>query len=92
VGAVKTTLVRVTADHIARGKRSDCEACPIALALAEADPRHRIWDVGEVWDGVFHAVLMTGEALPLPPVAKAFVSDFDSKRPVRPFTFYVVMP
>lgn len=83
----RTVLVRVNKDHIEKGKRADCEACPIALAISEADDYRRVWEVGH--DGA----VVYGETGPvarmeLPEMAVSWMRAFDEGHPVRPFTFY----
>jgi len=79
--------VHVTLDHINAGKRTDPEACPIALALCEATGSQG-WEVG---DDLAHRHdyddLDRCDHWHLPEVATRFVRDFDAGRPVRPFSF-----
>lgn len=72
--------VEVTAEDIAKGRRSSCSRCPIARALKRAG----FADVSvynyEFWHGE------NGEAR-LPRSAQAFIRRFDDKKPVTPFVF-----
>jgi hypothetical protein len=71
--------ISVTEEHIAIGKRSDCDACPAALAIFEATGKrvavadhHLRWRGREMWS---------------PPSVCEFVRQFDSGNPVGPFQF-----
>lgn len=80
--------VEVTASCIKRGKRSDELLCPIALALKGALGRGSEASVGAGWI----TALKNGWALvdqPMPTKTCRFVSRFDDKRPVKPFSFMV---
>lgn len=77
--------IHVRPHHIAAGKQGSCEACPIALALAEATGRQG-WEVSDL------LAYRWPEAYPLPDVATRFIHDFDQGRPVRPFSFEVEAP
>ena len=79
-------IVTVTAEHIAAGKREDCERCPIALAFAEIFPGSPYVD--EL------AVIVTDEdggetEFYLPAEAQEFIESFDNGLTVAPFTFSV---
>lgn len=81
--------IHVRPHHIAAGKREDCEACPIALALTEATGRQG-WEVGDSQAWLWAPMVL--RHYPLPDVATRFVHDFDAGRPVRPFSFEVEGP
>lgn len=81
-------LLNVTQDHINRGKRQDCSACPIALALMDQFPgaevevsgvgiliKKRLKDYKKYWSN--------------PETAK-FISTFDYGFPVKPFSCKLV--
>ena len=79
--------VRVTAQHIAFGKKANYDSCPVALALAEA--------VGATptTTGVATTIDLPGHRdLPLPERVSQWVSDFDAGKPVKPFTFTLRVP
>jgi hypothetical protein len=78
----QATLVRVTSDHIARGKPRNCGECPVALALIGAlgdlIPEGSVVEVtrttavvdlpgGEAWEAI------------LPAVARDFIAAFDDE-------------
>ena len=91
---MRTVVVEVTAEDIAKGKREDCESCPIACALLRAAGTPRAFiDGNEMaagdWDGVFPLV---EQRVPVPPDAAGFIADFDDGRLVKPFTFTVELP
>ena len=71
--------VRVTQDHIDRGKRLNPDLCPIAIALADEG-----WRQVEVACG---AALSRERSGLLPVRVSAWVSDFDEGATVKPFEF-----
>jgi len=79
-----STVITVTAEHIAAGKREDCEHCPIALAVAEVFP-------GSPYVDEFACIITAGDGseteFDLPDEARAFVEAFDNGQPAAPFTF-----
>jgi hypothetical protein len=77
-------LIKVTEDHIRRGRRQSICKCPIALAIMEAVPT-RLLIVGP------NVVSIDiGEFL-LPKEAQDFIGDFDfEKKKVSPFEFELV--
>lgn len=79
---MKRKLVRVTAEHIARGWRYRSECCPLALALTGA--------LGTAsYVGSCHFYLIGRGAAKLPAKAVHFRRSFDLGNPVKPFSFYV---
>lgn len=87
-----TLLINVTAEDVARGRQSDCQSCPVALALYRAA-------VGQ-WGRNFFTMVEAGyEALqvldtdegefsaPTPAAAFEFMGVFDNGEPVAPFAF-----
>jgi hypothetical protein len=89
---VTATVINVTAEHIANGKRGECEFCPVALAFQAA------LDLGpfasiDVLIGC--ATITTGGrsiAVSLPEDADQFIVNFDDGEPVEPFSFTVDYP
>lgn len=90
--------VQVTDDHIddarlARysgqtGDKGDFDAsrhCPIALAMNEADPKHKHYVFGSCYRYVGDEVATYRGNLP--PECEAFVEAFDQGFRVEPFTF-----
>lgn len=86
--------ISVTREDIAAGKRHECGACPVALAVA----RH-------LCDGVAPQVgyftiqyrrLADQQTLThvswLPAPASEWIEDFDHRRPVEPFDFELKIP
>lgn len=84
--------IKVTEEHIKAGKRGDCNACPIALAVLDAVM------VPAVRANMFGLSLICSDrgypdneyishANYTPKVAR-FISDFDRGNHVKPFTFY----
>ena len=84
------TTITVTAEHIARGEREDCEGCPVALAIQEAFPDLSYSIVGpeEITMGPLEAEI----SLPTPREAVFFILAFDNGEPVRPFAFELDYP
>ena len=81
------SVIRVTADHIARGKRHDAFLCPIALAACEqtgCEPGDLV--VGDYIIAPSRAGDISGH---LPASACSFERDFDDGLPVEPFEFAV---
>ena len=83
-------IVEVTQDHINRGVPTVCK-CPVALAIMEEGRKVKY--------GLCAAVRTTNvrlwhlresppmKTVQLPPEAAQFIRDFDSKKPVQPFSF-----
>lgn len=88
-------IVEVTQEDIDNGKRRNCSRCPIALALMRKfnlDPSEDSLDAASV--GLTIASIfpvMHRERKPqyfnMPDEASEFIKDFDSKLPVKPFSF-----
>ncbi len=90
---MKRTLIRVTKDHIVRGRSRKLDipistSCPVALAVAEIAP-------GEIkvltkWI----SFLWRNPSLTsyLPVRAVRFIKRFDMRKPVKPFNFYLMVP
>ena len=92
--------VDVTADDIQNGYPSDCDYCPVALAVGRALNHtwtgHQFSNVqveAETGFGRVKAYVETdgywfdGLSGPLPKPARRFVLRFDSEREVSPFSF-----
>lgn len=74
--------IEVTADDIARGSRSSCFFCPIALAA------RRVFRTTAV--EVFRTrIEINDRSYRLPLVAKMFIVSVDRMKPVQPFTFEI---
>ena len=72
--------IEITQEDIDRGMRGRSDFCPVALAL------RRKWPEAEM--GCFACDL--GNRLVLvPELVSKFVEDFDSGKPVKPFTFEI---
>lgn len=84
--------IRVTQDHIDRGRQSNCALCPVALALQEAlgDPLIRAgvsrWGHFKDNEGAFDW------SLPLPGAVGRFIVLFDACRGGEPFEFEIDKP
>lgn len=82
------TTIRVTADHIRRGKMGDIFGCPIALALCEQGG----YEPGDLHVGGSQAIAPAGDqdvTADLPSEAVEFVYMFDGGDEVEPFEFEV---
>jgi hypothetical protein len=85
------TTVKVTKDHITRGKRSHCEECMVALALKKVVHE----DVTPlVSSRFFHLDQSTkpGEGLPLPLWVSNRINRWDRGEKTEPFEFEVEIP
>jgi len=74
--------IKVTADHIKRGRRAQCFECPVALALDEA--------TGQFWkvkSASLYNVTSNLQIHNVPLSVTTFVRDFDDGRIVSPFEF-----
>lgn len=70
--------VKVTQEHIDKGKQGSSIKCPIAIALEE---------MGHIACVSRLSVLVMNRNFYLPFIASEFVKDFDAGRPVKPFSF-----
>ena len=75
--------ISVTEDDIKRGDPSNGRGCPIARALRRMD--YRGYHVGI---NIIEWHDWSGTALPAE--AAKFISDFDAKKEVKPFSFWIV--
>ena len=76
--------INVTHAHINQGRRHNCRACPIALALSD------LYGDGAADVGLCHIEVWTDwgmQSCLLPEIARTFIRDFDQANPVAPFTF-----
>jgi hypothetical protein len=81
---MKYLTVRVTKEHIQRGRRGEEESCPLALAVREAGYHGAL--VGELsWRP--HPDIHEWNTLQLPEAASQFIRLFDNNLPVKPATF-----
>lgn len=72
--------IKVTEEHIAKGRRGCCERCPVALAIREMTPCESV--------RVSSVILRIADThVALPWHAGVFVTDYDQGRPVQPFEF-----
>jgi hypothetical protein len=84
------TTISVTAAHIARGVRDDCENCPVALAIRDAIPDVKLVAV----DG--NRATFAGRYdwidIELPLAVGEFIGNFDDGGTVGPFSFDLDYP
>jgi hypothetical protein len=78
-------LVDITSEDISEGKPGSCGKCPIALAATRAMGRQVT--VGATTIGEFFGTRYWN----LPEIAMNFIADFDCDRPVKPFSFPIIM-
>lgn len=91
-------ILEVTQEDIDKGKRGNCCLCPIALALMRKfnlDTSEDSLDsasVGLTMASIFP--VMDKERKPqyfyMPDEASEFIKNFDSKVPVKPFSFTLI--
>jgi hypothetical protein len=81
--------IEVTQDDIEKGKRNQCNLCPVARAVKRVA---HIWGVGS--PGVYPTERMAplNSIADLPYKARTFVCRFDNALPVKPFTFTLNIP
>lgn len=74
-------IIHVTQDHIERGTKCNCYACPVALALNE--------QTDEAWQVTFVGLFsdITRKRLSVPKAVKEFIRAFDAELQVAPFEF-----
>ena len=88
-----TTIINVTAEHIARGKRESCSECPVALAIAEV-VREDIWIIVRRWVHLswgYHQSI-GHQSIGLPVDVVAWICDFDTRLnspPMPPISFSI---
>lgn len=91
-------ILEVTQEDIDNGKRRNCSLCPIALALMRKfnlDPSEDSLDaarVGLTMASIFPVMdrKRKSQYFYLPDEASEFIKDFDSKLPVKPFSFTLI--
>jgi hypothetical protein len=78
--------IHITTQHIRNGTRESPTSCPIALAVREQlQLKESQWV--EVDD---YQICLNDAAYYLSPKACKFVENFDSNKPVKPFSFNAV--
>ena len=82
------TVVEVRSEDIEYGKRKDCTACPIALAIVRLVTERTCVKVSrddvEMWRSQLDRYSLFPE---LPEEAREFIARFDKDLPVVPFSF-----
>ena len=73
-------IVTVTGDDIRLGTREDCAKCPIARAVKRQFNEMNV----QVYS---RTVLIDGQRKWLSRSARRFITNFDKKKPVKPFRF-----
>lgn len=76
--------IEVTQADIDEGDACNCRECPVALAIARA--------VGVEVRVEYLRVFIKEKIIHLPEQAVDFIDDFDSERPVKPFSFDLAYP
>lgn len=76
--------IKVTQNHIDRGKPADSKCCPIALAVKET--------IGLPIEVGAYDFTICGEVFELPSLAYRFVRGFDRAWEVEPFEFNLEVP
>lgn len=87
----KTVTITVTKEDIEKGVMSECDKCPIALAVARVGVKLPRVFASEVFfdDPDVPALRIKAK---LPPAATRFICDFDEDEPVSPFSFDLELP
>ena len=89
------TTINVTAEHIARGERENCERCPVALAIRDAFPDLAYIEVAPEGIGIGPpgADIYGIEAhIDVPREVQEFIWDFDDSGRGEPFSFDLDYP
>ena len=82
--------IDVTQDHINNGKRYECNACPIALAFQKHINDDYSFEINDEYiDVVTKFNGYTQDEITVPYTVTAFVRNFDSRKPVEPFSFQI---
>jgi len=79
-------LIRVTKKHIETGKRYNPRCCPVSLAVRDAqleDPT--------VSQYILFRVQNRFKCCPIPKRVESFIINFDARKEVKPFNFYITL-
>lgn len=79
--------IRVTKEHIKKGKPEACSSCPVALALKEAFPEAHHTMAGPSQLGLMDEDQGFTRLWDTPLIVREFITRFDSNKPVEPFEF-----
>jgi hypothetical protein len=85
-----STLITVTAEHIAHGVRESCTDCPVALAIMDALPCTDLIAVDG--DEVTFGEIADWTEVKFPAEVQLFIKAFDDGEPVEPFSFTLDYP
>ena len=77
--------IKVTQDHINKGRRNTCALCPVALAIKEQVGAEYIC-VGSYTISI-GTNMISSTIYTVPPECEKFMKDFDWFRDVSPFEF-----
>jgi hypothetical protein len=81
-------IIKVEQRHIDKGVRSNCEACPIALAVLEQYPdAHAVTVDDDIVAGIDEFDAEHCVRFHMSTAALDFMCDFDEGRAVKPFEF-----
>lgn len=83
-------LIEVTQADIDGGRKEDCRACPVYLAIRRVEPR--CWEVTGTTVSFFRAGTREILLAFLGREARIFIQQFDAGIPVSPFTFNLDIP
>lgn len=82
-------IINVTQEHIDKGFRKICRACPVALAMKDATGKN--FNVTPLYvrdmTGVDIHEEFKGKRYKIPKCVTSFVENFDTEYPVEPFSF-----
>jgi hypothetical protein len=80
--------ITVTKKHIKRGRPSESDFCPIALALKSVGVKNPNVDADTI-DGLRRGTNFTKST---PDKLARFIARFDDGNPVKPFSFDIALP
>jgi len=83
---MKKIKIKVTAEHIDKGKRNNCRECPVALAIKEQLNLPYDMQVGTLGVNIFYEKHTCTKYM-LSRAAERFINKFDGRKDVKPFNF-----
>ena len=89
---MKTITINIEQKHIKKGRKSDVNYCPIAMALREQFNLGKDMDAVSVNDDEITIYKSNGFFFrftwdTLPKIAESFINKFDGGKKVKPFKF-----
>lgn len=93
-----STVINVTAEHVADGWPGNCAECPVALAVTAALPDIEVIEVKSdpvaesAWINAWPSWAAPFVRIPLPHEAYEFIKSFDGSGTAEPFSFEIDYP